>query len=166
MVHKIHVQPLGWLARIADILMIPIMYLVAGTFSESPQQTHIWNNTKLSIRGCELDEDKIVTCRGDESAVGRNKKLDLHFHLPLIGGWKQYVVLSPQTDEYWHIGWTSSIDAGVSRIKLHGPVRMLIGPGEVNFFGVSANTIQQITVNEIGRGRVGDSGPHSKTPLL
>ena len=168
MVHKIHVQPLGWLARIADILMIPIMYLLAGTLKESPQQTHFWNNTKLSKKEvAELSHNMMVSCKGDCRAVGRKSFLDLRFHLPIFGGWKQYVVLRPNNHEQdWYVGWVSGIDSGIIRIELSGSVRMLIGPGEVKFFGINSDDNKQIAIKEIGRGHVGGNGPHSKIPLL
>lgn len=168
MVHNIHVQPLGWLARIADVLMVPLMYLIAGTFNEVPQRTHRWNNAKLSVETTKgLSDSYVVTCKGDDRAVGRNGVLDLRFHLPIIGGWKKYVVLSPlDVNQDWYIGWMSTIDAGVSRIKLRGPVRMLLGPGEVTFFGLNAETNEQINIKETGRGRVGNKGPHAQVPLL
>ncbi len=168
MAHKIHVRPLGWLARIADVLMVPLMYLIAGTFSEAPQRTHIWNNTKLSKETTKnLSKNYAITCKGDERAVGRNGILDLRFHLPIFGGWKKYVVLCPvDASQDWYIGWISSIDAGVSRIKLRGPVRMLLGPSEVTFFGLNTETNEQINIKERGSGRVGDTGPHTQVPLL
>lgn len=168
MTHKIHVRPLGWLARTVDVLMVPLMYLMAGTFSEVPQRTHRWNNSKLSMKATkDLSNTYAVTCIGDDRAVGRNGLLDLRFHLPIIGGWKKYVVLCPlDVNQDWYIGWMSTIDAGVSRIKLRGPVRMLLGPGEVTFFGLNAETNEQVNIQETGRGRIGDKGPHAQVPLL
>ena len=168
MARRIHVQPLGWLARIADILMVPLMYLMAGPLNEVPQRTHRWNNTKLSAEIIkDLSDSYVIYCKGDDRAVGRNGLLDLRFHLPIIGGWKQYVVLCPfDANQDWYIGWRSTIDAGVSRIKLRGPVRMLLGPGDVTFFGLNAETSEQINIKETGRGCVGDKGPYSQIPLL
>ncbi|KKQ46125.1 MAG: hypothetical protein US63_C0006G0002 [Candidatus Moranbacteria bacterium GW2011_GWC2_37_8] len=45
---KIIVPSLGWLAKLADILMVPLMYLISGTLKEVPQRGHRWNNVRLS----------------------------------------------------------------------------------------------------------------------
>lgn len=171
MAHKIHVQPLGWLARIADVAMVPIMYIVSGTFKEIPQRTHRWNHPRvLKEEISNLSSDMMVFCKGDVNALNPTQWLSrLRFHIPILGGWRTYVVLcSPDTKQGWYVGWTSPIGAGagVSRIKIHGSVRMLIGLGPVIFFGVDVAENQQITIEEIGRGYIGDNGPYSQVPLL
>ncbi|USN88839.1 MAG: hypothetical protein H6780_00225 [Candidatus Nomurabacteria bacterium] len=167
MLNKIHVQPLGWLERIADVLMLPIMYIISGTFRETPQQTHRWNNTKLkSGQVAHLKDDMQVFCEGNKSAGARFWLKMPFFHIPLLGGWKDYVVLQPtHVDQEWHIGWLAHDVAGVSRIKVRGPVRLLLGPGDVSFFGVNSEG-DQLKLQEISRGRIGDGGEYSKTPLL
>ena len=168
MVHRIYVQPLGWLARVVDMMLAPLMYLLSGTFREMPQQTHRWNNAKLPVGFTDgLSPNEVVVCDGDDQAVARKGSFDLRFHLPIIGGWKQYVVLRPlDPSQDWHIGWVSTTHAGVSRIKLRGPVRMLLGSGDTTFFALNAETNQQIAIEEAGRGRIGDKGPHAQVPLL
>lgn len=167
MSNKIHVQPLGWLERFADVLMFPIMYIISGTFNEAPQQTHRWNNTKLkSEQIAHLRDDMKVFCEGIKSAGVRFWLKMPFFHIPLLGGWKDYVVLQPvDPTREWHVGWIADDVAGVSRIKVRGPVRLLLGPGDVSFFGVNSEG-DQIQLHEISRGRIGDGGKYSKTPLL
>ena len=167
---KFQVRPLGKLAAIADVLMTPIMYIVAGTFSESPQRTHFWNNTKLGLRQVEhLKNEMMVACKG-AGTTGVRFWLGIPlFHLPIFGGWKNYVVLQScdMVGRKWHVGWIAGDVAGVSRIELRGPgglVRMLIGPGDVSFFGV--NEGEQIPIRLVARGRLGDGGRYRRVPLL
>jgi hypothetical protein len=165
--HKIRVRPLGRLARFADVLMTPIMYIISGTFREAPQQTHRWNNTTLKPEQvAHLGDGKKVFCSGVASAGVRFWLSIPFFHIPLLGGWKDYVVLQPaDTNQEWYIGWLAHDVAGVSRIRIRGPVRMLLGPGDVSFFGVNLEG-DQIQLQEIGRGKIGDGGRFRNAPLL
>ena len=162
MMVAINVPPLGWFARTGDKLMTPIMYLLSGTFSESPQQTHIWNNKKLSPREIShLKEEGMVSHQGDPLTA-----LDFRFHMPILDGWKNYVVLKPVGTSCWHVGWlTDTSLGGISQIPLGCPVRVLIGPSPVKWFGVDLNG-EQIPIREIATGRIGDRAPYAKHPLL
>src|SRR3989344_2294378 len=135
---KFEVPSLGWPARLADKLMIPVMYLVSGTLNEKPQKTHRWNNKKLTKAEVgSLNQEEMAHCRGVSYA---NKRHLLRFHIPIFGGWQSYVVLEPEHPQGWHVGWIpQDTAAGVSRIQLSGPVRLLLGPDEVSFFGISAS---------------------------
>lgn len=166
MLNKLYVQPLGWLARIADILMTPVMYVISGTLRETPQRTHRWNNTKLRPRQrVNLQTTMAVFCKGRKENVERFWFCIPRFHLPLFGGWKEYVVLQPNSVEAWHVGWIGDDVAGVSRIKIQGPVRLLVGPKDVSFFGVNTEGVQ-IQLYEVARGRIGNRGEYAKIPLL
>ncbi len=160
------VPNLSWAARLADILIVPFMYLLSGT-TESPQRTHRWNQVRLRHDQVNyLLSEKMVFCKGVESSVRFHK---LRFHIPILGGWRDYVVIQPEESVGgWHIGWTTADAVGVSRIVLHGPVRMLLGPGDVLFFGIRSESDNQIQIliRKIGSGRVGDRGPYRKVPLL
>lgn len=163
---KIVVPPIGWLAKLADILMVPLMYLISGTFKEVPQRGHRWNNKRLSRSDVQvLDNATMVQCAGIPNTM-RSRWLFL-FHIPILGGWRNYVILEPvvQSKE-WHIGYITNDMVGVSRIRLSGPVRMLIGNGDVSFYGIDANCYEQIPIKEICRGRIGEGGKFSKVRLL
>ncbi len=164
---KIHVQPLGWLGRIADVLMRPVMYMISGTFSEVPQRTHYWNNTKLkSDQVAHLRDEMKVFCRGIKSAGVRFWFKIPFFHIPIAGGWKNYVVLQPvDLSKVWHVGWIAHDVTGISRIKVTGPVRVLLGSKDVSFFGISSEG-DQLQLEEISRGKIGDGGKYAKSPLL
>lgn len=89
------------------------------------------------------------------------------FHLPRLGGWKNYVVLEPTSGDGkgWHVGWIAGNVIGVSRIPLNGPVRVLVGSGKVSWFGVNSDG-GQIKLRQVGIGRIGDGGTFAKIPLL
>ena len=167
MTKKLNVQELGWFQNLADTLMVPLMYCMSGTM-EKTQQTHFWNNTKLKVQYMKhLNREKMVHCQGIADATTRKILGIPIFHIPILGGWRNYVVLKPreECDNGWHVGWIADDVAGVSRIKLTDQVRLLLGPGDVAFFGVTTNG-DQISVQKAGEGRIGDGGAHSKTPLM
>lgn len=168
---KITVSPLPWYTRVGDRLMVPIMYVVSGTFNESPQQTHQWNNQKLSSS----DTDYLIDVKGVKGTVYQNgserarrqwKWIIPIFHMPIFGGWKKYVVIAPEnTKKMWHIGWIADHAKGVSLIPIVGPVRLLIGLGDVRFFGIYPDG-SQINIHVVGYGIIGDGCQWKDVPLL
>jgi len=146
--------------------MVPVMYFVAGTLREKPQQTHKWNNKKLSRKEANsLDASLMTSVAGVPCKI--KKQGGILFHIPIIGGWREYVVLTPRRPEDgWHVGWHNEEVTGVSRIRLTTPVRLLVGPNDISFFGISS-TGEQIHISEIGCGRVGENLPQARQhPLL
>ena len=82
-----------------------------------------------------------------------------------FGAWREYVVLSPSSElEVWFVGWLTSDAFAVSQIPLYGPVRLLRGPNETNFFAVNQQG-EQIPIQLIGSGRTGDGSRYAKLPL-
>jgi hypothetical protein len=161
---NIEVRPQSLLSKIGDFLMIPIMYLVAGTL-ESPQKTHRWNNIKLKPEEvAHLNSEMMVHAAGITTPV---KSRGLLFHIPILGGWNEYIVIEPELKiQSWHIGWIAKDTAGISQIPINGPVRMLLGPGEAKFFGVNKEDKKQIPIKKISGGKIGDGGPYKNIPLL
>lgn len=160
------VRCIGLIARIADTLMVPIMYIVSGTFRESPQKTHAWNVQNLTWSEVKrLNMDSMVRCPRIEGAVAKPRRWSFLFHIPIFGGWRQYVVLDSQCAGVWHVGWLV-VDRGaqISKVPLVGPVRMLIGAEEASFFAIDDSGIQ-VSISKIGEGRIGDRGPFSKVQL-
>ncbi len=160
------IRPLGFWGKLADIMMMPLMYLLSGCL-ERPQQTHFWNNQKLvRADAVTLNPLLAVRCIGDPNAANRTLLGIPIFHMPILGGWKKYTVLEPVSlKEPWHVGWIAGDVVGVSRIIIRGKVRMLIGPGEVEFFGITPIG-EQLAICQCGEGYIGDNGPYSKVPLL
>lgn len=164
MTARLHVPERGGLAFLADCLILPIMRTRLFTHKgESPQLTHFWNNGRLDRSAVRhLDRSLMVYCDGDLEALPRKGKWDIRFHL---GAWPTYVVLEPElpTGE-WYVGWIGDTN-GASQIPIPHRVRMLIGPNDVEFFGVKAETYTQIKLRRVGSGRVGKCGSFAQDPL-
>lgn len=164
---SLHVYPLGRIARIANVLMVPLMYILSGTFKEKPQQTHRWTNCKFGLeRVKHLDRQIMASFLGRK---GIRLWKPLIMHMPIFGGPRHFVVLKPEMDgsEEWHIGWILPNRAAVSRILLRGPVRMLWGPEDVLFYAINAKTHIQVPLCIIGEGKVGDNSDYARCfPLL
>lgn len=160
------IHPVEWLL---DWLMMPIMWTLQCCRIEALQRTRRWNNHHLDGSDVEyLDRGDMVFHRGDPNAH-RPWLLGVIplFHLPCLGGWKQYVVIRPRDHLTigWHVGWIAGEHAiGVSRIPLSGRVKVLVGPGECQWFGITAKG-EQVALRKIGQGRLGDSGPWRYVPL-
>lgn len=108
----------------------------------------------------------MVPFKGIETEVSRFWFNIPLFHLPILGGWKNYVVLEPYCKaQEWHIGWISEDVSGISRIKVRGPARLLLGPCNVSFFGINTDGYQ-IAIQKVGEGQIGDRGKYAQTPLL
>ncbi len=175
--YLIRVSREGVLARLLDGLMVPVMYLAAGTLREAPQRTHRWNNRHLTPREAArvrrvLDPRRCVVVPRDPHASPRWLWGFLpRFHIPVCGGWRRYVVVAPR--EYiphsrtgeWFVGWETERGTGISRIPLDGAVRLLRGPHDARAFGIDAEG-RQIALHLVGKGKIGRGGPWAKVPLL
>lgn len=166
---KIDIRPLGLLEKTLDMLLLPFMYVIiwiSGGFRESPQMTHFWNNLKLQ----KDDYDKTLMCKvkGISEKVSKQGNIfkNALFHIPFLGGAKNYVVVGPiDSSKGWYAGWYNEHVNGVSRILVTKPVRLLIGRDDINFMGFDSEG-RQILVRVIYYGKIGDSGPFSKFPHL
>jgi hypothetical protein len=167
---KIRLPRQGIWGRIADVFMLPIMYLIQGTFFEKPQRTHRWNNAVLPA--CvSLQEKAKVRVSGDSDATRRWLFGFIPiFHIPILGGWREYVVLEPadSTTKY-HIGYLYSENGKKHRryslVPVRGRVRMLRGPDDTCFFAVT-RTGRQVPLRVVGFGRIGERGQYSHDTLL
>ncbi len=164
---KLPVASESRLEILLDYLMLPIMYILQWNFFETPQRTHFWNNTKLAILGTHaLDSTSMISVPGDSTATQRWLGYVPIFHMPIFGGWKEYVVIAPHVDQdVWFVGWLVGDTAGISRVTLRSPVRLLLGSSPAHFFGLNEHG-EQIVIREIGRGTIGKRGQFSKYPLL
>lgn len=161
------IKPLNRLERFLDTLFTPIMYCVSGTFSEHPQMTHHWNNHHLERDSVSfLRSELMMRCeRRNQEKVRSNQ--GIRFHIPILGGWKHYVVLEADNSSgQYYVGWINDQVCGVSRIPLSGKVRLLVGPRTVQFFAIDQATGQQIALRKVGQGVVGKGGQHCHVPLL
>ncbi len=157
-----------------DAALVPFMKFIQGC-GEEPQRTHRWNNKKFRTaeERAVLNRSIMLSVPGDPTAFDRRRYcswwswvLVLIFHIPILGGWREYVVLAPEDHHVgeWMPGWWAGNAVGVSRLRIRGPVRLLRGPSETLFFGVDAHGCQ-IRLREIGRGRIGQGGPFAHLPL-
>jgi hypothetical protein len=78
---------------------------------------------------------------------------------------RDYLVLESYRDDQWYIGWVSEDVAGVSRIPVKGPVRVLLGSKSVYFIGFSEEG-EQIEIMVRGHGCLGKKGAFSRVPLM
>lgn len=86
--------------------------------------------------------------------------------MPIFGGWRHYVVLEPCGNyTAWHVGWITEDSVGVTRLTLRGPVRMLMGPKMVTFFGINTEG-RQISLAKVGEGTIGSGYLRVDIPLL
>jgi len=150
--------------------MIPFGYLSSWTFDEHPNRTHFWNNRALTPNELKrLSPKKMVRVAGIPGEYVP-KLIDIVFpisHIPVCGGWTHYVVLRPEcTPKTWHVCWVTGDDTkgGVSKVAIHGNVRMLIGASDVKFSGIENG--RQINLHLVSRGKIGFGGPWKKNLML
>jgi hypothetical protein len=128
----------GVLGRLADACMYPLTRAFTAR-DEATQRTHFWNNQKFGAEiADELRNSMTLFCPGLPDQIRRKHAFDVRFHLPRFGGWELYVVLMPVDESVrtWYPGWLHANGGGISMVPVSGPVRLLIGPDGVHFFGV------------------------------
>ena len=159
----VNVNRVGFWKKLADMLMVPIMYLISGTFAEKPQRTHAWNIQNFSVTQAQmLSEKEMVSVKGLRNQLKRH--YGFLFHMPIFGGWRHFVVIQPLDYQgVWHVGWQQK-NVQISILPLVGPVRLLVGSSDVKFFGINSQGCQ-IPIQQIGTGKIGDRGIFAKVPL-
>jgi len=81
------VQKQGLVGWVADICMVPVMYVLQGNIREVPQRTHFWNNQKLAVTDVEnINPKLLITIAGNPNAVSRWFGPVPIFHMPIFGG--------------------------------------------------------------------------------
>ena len=169
--HHFPRTPYPFWKKVLDALFLPVMYIISGTFTESPQQTHAWNF--VPIPQAHLSALEGVALYTPAPIHGARQWLFGWiplFHIPIFGGWKKYHVLCPVKNKgenigVWHIAYKTEERAKYSLFPLTTPVRILIGPGSVFFFGITSDG-KKVSVEKIGEGTIGDNGTYKKLPLL
>ena len=155
---------------LADIAISPFMYLFQGNYNEIPQRTHVWNNDKF-VGSRYVDSVSSEYTFYDSGNNEEKPKGLVRFHLPVLGGWKNFLVLSPVLEEVtsWHIGWHNwdegGVFAGISLIPIRGCVRVLQGDKPMRFFGILPHGIQ-VPICLKGFGTIGQAGAYATLPLL
>lgn len=157
----------GFIGKLGDTIMIPVMYLLQGNLNEVPQRTHRWNNMHLAAIDVQnFDADLVINAPADTSSVRRWFCPIPIFHMPILGGWKKFVVIEPvENIRDWHIGWLVSDAFGLSKIPIEKSARLGIGPAPAQYFGVDSEG-NQIAIKFVGEGEIGRAGEFAKIPLL
>jgi len=163
----IKVKPQHSLMRGFDYCLRPLMRLISGAWAEEPQSTHRWNYQYLnSSEVSRLNKALQVQAPIDARAEPLFRYYIPTHHLTFLGGWRKYLVLSPkEPGQGWYIGWLRDDSKAVSQIKLHSPVRMLVSQDNVHFFALDGAG-QQIELEIVGQGTIGDGQADSNLPLL
>ena len=152
--------------RVFDLLMSPFMRLISGAIRERPQETHYWHVQTLPRDLLPLlNKSKLACSIGEE--LSRHKVVGgILFHIPILSGWKNYVVVEVQEQlEEWYVGWTifTEKEENLFRFDIHKlpiktrELRLLDGTNNTRFcfFAFTKDGIQ-LPLKIVGRGRIGD----------
>lgn len=142
--------------------MIPVMWVIGGFRRDAMQETHHWHIADISAQPW-FDPKEAVAVHGTETNVVK-KRYGFIFHMPIIGGWKEYVALQPKKPvASYRIGWTGHSDrperVSIHKLPIRGDqvVRMLSGPaGSQQYFFALDEKGDQIPLTNIGKGALGD----------
>lgn len=164
---RINVLPVGSWAKLGDMACYPMMRLLMelnGSPSESPIQTHRWNNRKLREQEVFCLKVDLMTDELNEPTARR--LWSFMRHLPLLG-WQKYVVIEPTCNKEikWFPGWYAGKGSGISRVPQSGSVRLLLGPGPVRFYGVDMSG-RQVSVRYVDEGWLGYGRHNACIPLI
>src|SRR5215212_9610797 len=98
-------RPLGRAARAADLLLRPVMWAVGGFRRDSVQETHRWHCAAVDPNA--IDLRLVVAVEGDDESRRLNRPwAPPLFHVPVLGGWRNFVTLEVgEPLQRWHIGW-------------------------------------------------------------
>lgn len=143
-------------------IILVVLHVLCGKRYEKPQRTYWWS--QIAYEG-KLDVEEMVFVLGDaDSKISYLGKI--FPNIPILGGWKRYVVLSVGTSSIdWCVGWRSSGVTELILTRQKGEVRMLIGPGDVEFFAINLHTGAQINLKKIADGTFGKNVYHQRTPM-
>ena len=142
------------------------MFLIGGFKKDSLQESHQWHCQP--IRPEEIDESLCVSVEGDDRSSCKNKLFPLpRFHMPIFGGWKNYVILEVEpNNSAWHVGWIFlQYPRGFSpRHSVHkkkiieNRIRVLKLPnGHHTMFFAISDSGTQLSIKIVGEGVLGDN---------
>ncbi len=184
--HIYFIEQQGILGAFFDLLMLPVMQYLMGSFEESAQRTHFWNNKKFHNHHL-LKSGMMIHEKGIESAPDKGL---FRFHCPRFGGWKNSIVLKPPVTvdgklaAKWFIGWVTNggVYAGYSMVPIFDMCKVLIGSGDVSFFALTEVdleinkenvkmphgmlAVRQVRLMKVGTHVIGQDEKYSHVPLL
>lgn len=134
-----------------DLFLRPVMYLLQGNITESPQETHPWHVKRFVWK----TKGIIIKGNDHESKFGQSglpKRFGL-FHMPILGGLKKYVILENNNYiNYWNVGWNDQIQ----KLKIYdNRIKLLVGKEDFIAFGLSDDKTQ-VNLKIIDFGKIGD----------
>lgn len=89
--------------RFLDYLLFPFMWIICGFNFELPQETHRWH--MMNFPNIDVPKNKSVVIKGDDNSKYSAKGFPF-FHMPIFGGWKNYVILEAKDfGKFWNVGW-------------------------------------------------------------
>lgn len=156
---KIEILPVKKHEQILDAVLYPMMWIGANFGQDSIQHTHPWHTRKLTDLEVEyINPELNLYIEGSEQVNTLNKRNPL-FHLPLLGGWKNYVVIeNPLYNEEliipWHIGWIYNNQAEIHKLPIQSAhIKMLTGPmgHTTTFFAISDGIQIPIASKDTGK---------------
>lgn len=117
-----NIKQIPFIYRVLDILLFPLMFLIAGFNKNDVQHTHGYHGMDFS--NVILPKVGVVKTVGTDTSKHKNiGHFYSHwgfFHIPFLGGWKNYVVLeNTDFDKFWFIGWKTEDFVQVNRLPLN-----------------------------------------------
>lgn len=137
--------------RLLDVFLRPLMYLLQGNFTESPQETHPWHVKRFAWK----KQGLLIEGNDNESKFGQrglSKRFGL-FHMPLLGGLRKYVVLeNKEYKVFWNIGWNDQIQ----KLKIYNTqIKLLVGKEDYIARALSDEN-HEVKLKIVGSGKIGD----------
>ena len=157
------IKPLQWYWRIADLLLVPLMWFVNG--GKKPlQRTHHWHMQKVEPNPQNMPQHGVLVTGNDTATLNHSHAGAGLPHIPILGGLTRIKIIEAATESYpWYIGWATPnpVQAPyhiINRLPLHTP-RVAILAGNVNYkttiFAVD-ETGKELPVAVVGEGKLGD----------
>lgn len=139
-----------WYYHVLDWVIYPYTKLSHGKISAH------WHWKTLSSESFgNLPPGLALLVNGDAKAVKAKSKLGLLFAHLL--GWKECAILSPENLFLpWRLAFSSKGNNEYCTIKVNGAIRVLIGPDDVYFWGLSENETPVLLVL-VGRYRINNT---------
>jgi hypothetical protein len=174
----LEVPPIGWKCRVLDCLITPILILFFGKKNVTGTRPwHIWlaglkdmsylDRKKMVITGpmevCDVpvqEADADVTIANYIVLTAREEDLKRG----VLIGW---IVLRDQKESEKHSTSDDEKEVEIHRRVIHEPVRVIIGPYGMMFFGIRPSTGEQVQVFRIGKGHLSQRhSEHERLVLL
>jgi len=149
-----------------DQVLEPIMLILGGFKKDSVQQTHPWHVRNIDPNL--ISKENSLSFEGSDYYTIYKTQKGPGFHIPILGGWKKYVVLEVESSNTpWYIGWivydkNNNGEIIFSQININpinqNKVKVLSGsPNLYGYFFAIDKKGNQIKVEKIGDGVLGDN---------